>query len=312
MSRSGVVTGPDGTPQARWRGLGCADGFALHEVRCHNTDSRWRTARPSPTFAVQLSRSGGYLRRLNGRERFADATSAMFFGEADDIVAAHPLACGDTYTTIEIDAEVLADRPDAERWLNGAGWDGSVHDEIDLRHRTLVADCRRGIDRFELAERAHDLLAGLLATNGGAADDLASAVGRRPATLAAHRRLADRAREIIAGGGYTLGLADVARHLACSPHHLSRVFHRTTGQSLTAYRNRVRVRAVLTALDSGAPDSLRTLAATHGFADQPHLTRSLRQHLGRSPSQVRRLITASTSASAGGAVSTDVQRGPVS
>ena len=126
MSKAGKWIGPDGRTEARWRGLGCADGFSLYEVRCSNTDSRWRTARPTPTFAVQLSRSGGYLRRVNGRERFADATSALFVGPSDDVLAAHPLSCGDSYTTIEIDAELLAERPDAERWLDGPGWDGTV------------------------------------------------------------------------------------------------------------------------------------------------------------------------------------------
>jgi AraC-like DNA-binding protein len=53
----------------------------------------------------------------------------------------------------------------------------------------------------------------------------------------------------------------------------------------------LRVRAVLSDLQDGAAN-LRALAAEYGFADQAHLTRVVRRQLGRSPSEVRRLVTA--------------------
>ena len=49
-------------------------------------------------------------------------------------------------------------------------------------------------------------------------------------------------------GDFSLSLDEVAREVGASPHHLSRVFQRVTGSSLTAYRNRLRVRAVLDTL----------------------------------------------------------------
>lgn len=282
--------------QARWRGLGRPDGMLFYEVRCANVESAWRAARSTGAFTINLARSGGYLRRLNGHERFADPTSALLTGPADDLVVSHPLTCGDTYTAIEIESAVLAERSDGERWLTGAGWDGRVSDRLDLAHRTLITDCVRGVDSFALTERLHRLLDGLLATGAsdGATDrpddELSRTVGRRPATLAAHRRLVNRTREVITGGGHTLGLTELARQVNCSPHHLSRVFHRVTGQSLTTYRTQIRTRAVLTALAGDDLDTLRTLAAEHGFADQPHLTRTLRRQLGHSPAQLRKLL----------------------
>ncbi|GIG89505.1 helix-turn-helix domain-containing protein [Plantactinospora endophytica] len=291
MSGFRDVRAADGRVQARMRWLGCPDGMGFYEVRCLNTEPRWAVARPCDSFTLHLARSGGYLRRLNGRERFVDPTSALFLKPSDDLTISHPLGCGDSYSAIEIDTEVLAERPDGERWLTSAGWEGRLPVEVDLRHRALVADSLRGVDGFELTERVHGLLGSLLAdgpTRPG--DDLGRAVGRRPATLAAHGRLTDRVREVISGGGYTLGLTELAREVNCSPHHLSRVFHRTTGQSLTAYRNQVRTRAVLTALAGGEVESLRRLAAEHGFADQSHLTRTLRQQLGHSPTQLRRIL----------------------
>ncbi|AVT33521.1 MULTISPECIES: AraC family transcriptional regulator [unclassified Plantactinospora] len=281
----------DGRLQARWRWLGCPDGMGLYEVRCHNTRRGWEPARPSGHFTVHLARSGGYLRRLNGRERFVDPTSALFLKPSDDLTISHPLGCGDSYTVIEVDPELLVGWADGERWLTGAGWEGRLRADLDLEHRALVADSLRGTDRFELTERTHRLLGRLLAAGPDRpGEELDRAVRRRPGTLAAHRRLTDRVREVVSGGGYALGLTELARQVHCSPHHLSRVFQWTTGQSLTAYRNQLRTRAVLTALAAGEVASLRGLAAEYGFADQAHLTRTLRQQLGHSPTQLRRLL----------------------
>jgi AraC-like DNA-binding protein len=113
----------------------------------------------------------------------------------------------------------------------------------------------------------------------------------RPATLIAHRRLVDRALEALLHEGYLTGLDDLATAVGASPHHLSRVFHGVTGTTLTAYRNRLRVRAVLADLQDGA-ENLRTLAAAYGFADQSHLIRVVRRHLGCTPSELRRLLRA--------------------
>jgi len=50
------------------------------------------------------------------------------------------------------------------------------------------------------------------------------------------------------------------------------------------------VRAVLSDLQDGAT-SLRVLAAEYGFADRAHLSRVVRRQLGRSPTEIRRLLT---------------------
>jgi AraC-like DNA-binding protein len=266
----------------------------FYEVRCLIDELGWKQSAQDLGYRVMLSRSGAHLRRVNGRVSFADATSVLLTRPGDEMHVAHPLGHGDTYTCLELPADVLAARPDAQGWLDRRGWEGQADDRLDLEHRMLVADCRRGLDPFETAERIHGLLTGLLAGTDPGTDpdaDLDRAVGRRPATLTAHRRLADRARQVLAGGGLRLGLAEVARQVGCSPHHLSRVFRRVTGQSLTGYRNRLRVRSVLDTLADGGP-SLGTLAVEHGFADQAHLSRVVRQQVGHPPARLRRMLTA--------------------
>jgi AraC-like DNA-binding protein len=265
-----------------YRRLDRADGYHLYDMRCLVDHPGWMGPKPESGYRVVLARSGAYLRRVNGRETFVDATSVLLIRPGDELSVAHPLGCGDVFTGLDVTAELLATRADCRQWLRRRGWEGTVDDRIDLRHRALVAACRRGIDGFETAERVHDLMSELLVASGQPGDDLERAVRRRPATLAAHRRLADQARAALAAGLFHAGLLELASTVNSSPHHLSRVFRAVVGQSLTAYRNRMRVRAVLHELEQGAP-SLRALAHRYGFADQAHLTRVVRQHLGESP-----------------------------
>ncbi|MEU9505009.1 AraC family transcriptional regulator [Micromonospora sp. NPDC048170] len=278
----------------RWRVLGHPEGILVYQVRCIVESHGWTEPAVQQTYKIILGRSGAYRRRLNGRTTFSDATSVLLIRPGDEMSVSHPLGCGDSYTCLEIDPTVLAERPDGARWLETSGWEGTSDAPLDLAHGMLVAQFRRGLDRFEMAERLHGFLGGVLGLADGrpepAGADLQRAVGRRPATQAAHRRLADRAREVLTAGDFSLGLDDVAREVGASPHHLSRVFHRVTGSSLTAYRNRLRVRAVLDTLAEADGRPLRAVAAEHGFADQAHLTRVVRDHVGHPPAHLRRLL----------------------
>jgi AraC-like DNA-binding protein len=68
------------------------------------------------------------------------------------------------------------------------------------------------------------------------------------------------------------------------------VFRAETGETLSRFRHRLRVRAALDRLADGDRD-LAGLAADLGFADHAHLTRAVRSEVGEPPSRVRRLLT---------------------
>ncbi|MFI7425657.1 helix-turn-helix domain-containing protein [Micromonospora sp. NPDC049836] len=282
------------TTSARWRVLGHPDGILIYQARCIVEDHGWSESVADDRYKVIIGVSGAYHRRFNGRTAVADSTSVLFARPGDEMAVAHPYGCGDSYTCLEVDHEVLAERPDAARWFAREGWEGHSDPALDLAHRQLVAASRRRLDGFELAERFHLFLGRLLQhsrlADEGADADLDHAIRRRPATLAAHRRLADRAREVLATSDFSLGLDEVARAVGCSPHHLSRVFQRVTGSSLTAYRNRLRVQAVLDTLVEPDGRPLGALASDYGFADQAHLTRVLRDQVGQPPARLRRLL----------------------
>jgi len=111
----------------------------------------------------------------------------------------------------------------------------------------------------------------------------------RPATTRARRAAADGVREAPTANP-NCSLRDLARALALSPHHPSRVFHASTGHIVARYRMRLRTRAALDRL-AGGERNLARLAADVGFADQSHLCRVLRGETGQSPSALRQVVS---------------------
>lgn len=81
-------------------------------------------------------------------------------------------------------------------------------------------------------------------------------------------------------------LADWAETFGLSPEHLSRGFGRVFGVTPQRYRLEARTRAALA--DLADATSLAQVAATHGFADQAHMTRSVRAVTGRPPGAWKR------------------------
>ncbi|WP_418956432.1 helix-turn-helix domain-containing protein [Streptomyces tritici] len=272
----------------RRRGAMCgrfeAAGLTVVDILCCEDRPSFVGPGRQEHYSVVLTRSGGYLREVAGEEFFVDATGGYLTRPGDEHRVAHPAGAGDRSTEIRIGPQLYADRFDGAVPTRRL----AVTASADLRHRTLLAAARRGAETFELAERIHLLLDDLAATAGHWNPDSPA----RRSTERVHRRLVRDTCAVLAGGvpALLLPLEDLARVVGVSPHHLSRVFRAVTGTTLTRYRNELRVRGVLHALEEGA-DGLRTLAAAYGFADQAHLTRTCRAHTGQVPSAVRRLLS---------------------
>jgi AraC-like DNA-binding protein len=164
-------------------------------------------------------------------------------------------------------------------------WDGItsgrtiyVDAHVDLAHRRLLMAAADGDIDYALTEellRLVTVATGQVAERPGPAD--------RALVAAAREAIIDEAPE-------AAGLCPLAGRLKVSPYRLSRAFSREMGISLTRYRNRVRVGRALDQLAEGE-SSLADLAAHLGFADQAHLTRTVREHLGHTPVALRRLLT---------------------
>jgi AraC-like DNA-binding protein len=231
-------------------------------VRCPGGHA-WSPEEQVAGAAIVLVRRGVFFRRAGGRSALADVTTGyvQLPGECQQI--AHP-AGGDVCTSVGVPDDLAA------RFGRVV-----VTARADLAHRRLLA-----ADPSDRADLVADLIVALL-----------------PAPLISTRLPApgfrdpspaiDEVRALLHADP-AADLTTLASAVGWSPWHLSRIFHRTIGCTLSAYRRRLRVRAVLDELP-GAP-GLAALAASAGFADQAHMTRAVRAETGRTPAALRKAL----------------------
>lgn len=113
--------------------------------------------------------------------------------------------------------------------------------------------------------------------------------GRRRARREAGKLGAHRARDLLeARLGNVPSLGDLADAAGCHPMTLARAFRRAFGCPVGAYVRRRRLEEACRLL-RGSQTPIATIAALTGFADQAHMTRALRQVLGVTPAEYRRL-----------------------
>jgi AraC family transcriptional regulator len=88
-----------------------------------------------------------------------------------------------------------------------------------------------------------------------------------------------------------LSIRAIAVRLGVHPVHLAHAYRRHHGQSPTESRRQARLRrAARLLVETRWP--LAAIAAECGFADQAHMTRTLRRVLGQTPRGLRRLAAA--------------------
>jgi AraC-like DNA-binding protein len=274
MEAESVSAGDDHARLAKSALAESAD-FALESVECDCVTTGWSAPEAADRYAIVFVRRGCFRRRVNGIESFLDPTTVYFERPGDEQQIAHP-AGGDSCMVLYLSEPMLSQiwgesgLPDEPRTTDATA---------DLRQRLLLAALLRG-DEADLEEAVIDMAAGVLEKS--APKRVAS---RRPATALARRRLVNQAREAVFANPHA-NTIELARGIAASPHHLSRVFRAETGQTISRYRNRLRVRLALERLAQGEP-CLARLAADLGFADQGHLARVIRRELDMTPSLLR-------------------------
>jgi AraC-like DNA-binding protein len=250
-------------------------GLGVHRVGCDSNPPGWSPDEVIVTFAAILVTDGMYRRRVNGIEQTVDPVTAYFQCEGEEQRVFHP-AGGDTTTVIVPSERLLGSLGDPDR-LSGTTL--LITPESDLAHRMLLARAAACVDREELAERATALLGGLIDTDR---------LIHPQATSTLDRRLAARVRESL-DAEVRVSLLDMATETGFSAYRLSRAFQRVTGLTLTSYRSRLRTRRALARLAEGDRD-LAGIAVDVGFADQAHMTRSLRSDSGMTPRTLRRIL----------------------
>jgi AraC-like DNA-binding protein len=251
-----------------------ADGVSLADVACRHEQGRGEVE-PASARMLVLVRRGFFARSANGVVSVLDPTVACFINPGEEQRYDHPHDNGDDCTAIDLDATLAAAVLGGEPGLPVGAI--PISPTLDLAHRALLAQARRGDDRHQLYERAVLLIAAVLESASPGRVASGSPGGPR-----ARHALAAAAREALAERPERT-LTELARDLTVSPHHLSRVFSATTGHTISRHRMRLRTRAALERLAAGE-NNLARLAADLGFADQSHLCRVVRSESDVPPS----------------------------
>ncbi|TDC74579.1 helix-turn-helix domain-containing protein, partial [Streptomyces hainanensis] len=247
--------------------------FQVSAVACHSDHRRWSSPEVCGGFRVVLVRRGRFRRLAAGKATDLDASLGYLGTPGEEESFAHPSG-GDHCTSITVTPRLWYSLAGEERRAaTGALY---VDPPLDLAHRRLLAAARSGDVDYATSEELLTLLATAVARPAPGA----TPAGRDRALVAAAREA------ITAGHPASTTLFSLAELLGASPYRLSRAFPRELGVSVTHYRHRVRIGRALDRLEAGEA-SLSTLAADLGYADQAHLTRTLRHHLGHTPTALR-------------------------
>jgi AraC-like DNA-binding protein len=248
--------------------LGEAPGARVVDHDCRKPAGTRGSYEYSLDYGLVLIRRGGYWREVNGRGAYLGPTDAFFERPFVEQRIEHHRDAGDRCTSLWL----------SEATVSQLAGDASVPDEpvtmtpaIDLLHRELVVALRRGIDRFEIDERLAQLV-GALAERAAPGRFTA----RRSTTRDRHHRVVQHAREAIIADPAGADFRELARSLGHTRFHVSRVFSRAAGITLSQFRNRVRVATALERLADGHEDLAR-LSVDLGFVDQSHLSRVIRE-----------------------------------
>jgi AraC-like DNA-binding protein len=259
--------------------LASGSGFILEDWQIVEDAPGWSEPEVGLVHRVVFVRRGVFGLKLPGWAGVVDPLTAYVGFPGDEQQIAHRPGREDICTALSFDeafaAEVMSERP-APGTLSTTG-------KLDLAHRVMLAHARRGLDDFGLSEAVTELLIGLFGRPDGPGGVVRSS--SRPE----HRRLAEAARELLTADPAWVSFEGLARQLGVSRPHLSRVFRAETGHTLTQFRTRLRVIAALEQLQAGQRD-LAGLAAQLGFADQAHLSRTMRSEVAASPGTVRNLL----------------------
>ncbi len=140
-------------------------------------------------------------------------------------------------------------------------------------YRSFVAGT---IDSLELEETCGDMLQRVSTSN------LTEEKSRPTWFDRAVELLHDRFRDSIT-------LEEIALQVEVHPIHLSRVFRKHFGCTMSEFVNRLRTQFACRALASGCPD-LATIASDAGFADQSHFGRVFKICTGQTPGQFRKFF----------------------
>lgn len=237
-------------------------------------------------------RRGGFLKRSEAGDVFADASTVVFFREGEGFQVAHPVEGGDECCAIRFEEDMARDTSVSALAASVLPRLGArpIGSESYLEQSRLLGAIRsEAVPCDELIERAGLLVSSVLreCCPGSAG------VRRSSARRSAHSRnvvIVRDVRALLASSFHQkLSVGDVAAAVGVSPWHLSRVFRDHTGRTIHQVLIDLRVREALRRIEQGERDLLR-LSLELGFSHHGHLGRFFKRAFGASPSRLRECL----------------------
>jgi AraC-like DNA-binding protein len=251
---------------------------------------------PIDGHLIVFPRTGVTITHAGGRPIVADPNVVMFYndrqiyrrgqlshrGDLCEWFAFAPAALVDAIGPFDPAVENRPGRPFALTH-------GPSEAQVYLLQRMVVAHVLGGaadpvyVDETMLAVLGR-VVAGAYAARGGLRRNRGDR--RRDGAALAHDVQALLATTV----GTRLRLDEIARAVHSSPFHLCRVFRASTGTTIHAYLNQIRLRTALEFIADGYAD-LAALGVELGFSSHSHFTQAFRHAFGASPSELRRNAT---------------------
>ncbi|GJM22049.1 MAG: AraC family transcriptional regulator [Planctomycetota bacterium] len=244
------------------------------------------TTEPMPYHEVVFASRGLWCRHQGARSWPVDSRHVHFFAQGSVHRVSHPAGCGDRNTGLAVSADALEE---ITRGINPERTPRSpyahTHRRVDARlaaaHGLLRRVAQQGADALAVEELSLRLVVRALGTSS-----CRDASSPRPPT-ASERIQVEQARALLHHDlSGPLSVSDVAAAVGLSAFHLSRVFSRVIGTPMMRYRGELRLADAIQRVLTGDA-ALADVAASSGFADRSHLTRSVRRALGGSPAALR-------------------------
>jgi AraC-like DNA-binding protein len=259
--------------------------------RCSASDPRFRDSGPTENFLVVFPRTAVWVRHSGSRAFVADPSLATIYNAGQEYTREPISPDGDRCEWLGVSREIALDI--------AASFDRRACDRCDtpfipqyapvgrelyLAQRALFARFdRNSMDALQAEEAIIGLVTGVI---GHAYDRFTST---RVAGFDARDDLVQRAKSLLSRNlSAAQSLGGIAVELGVSPFHLCRVFHERTGSTLHEFKTELRLRAALEMLGSS---SLSRVAFELGFSSHSHFTSAMRTRFGRTPSELRVLLS---------------------
>ena len=264
----------------------------LGTFACEVGDPSFTGGEPSTSHCIVFSRTPVWIQHEGGARYVADATRVTLHNRGRAYRRWRIDGRGDRCNWLAFSEEVIAAvvrRWDPAHIDHDAGapfrfQHAPAAPAVYVRqHRLFERLQQRTTDRLAVEEEAlailHDIAARIY--EGDAV--------RTPRTDRDRRREFDAVYEVRARIAASPAAGHALRPLAAgvglSPYQLCRASTRICGETLTAYRSRLRILGSLDAVCAG--EDLTSVALAWGFASHSHFTWAFRQTLGVPPSAVR-------------------------